>query len=79
MTDVKASRFQVGSCTRIEIIYHKPHHNAHNQQFQSQPQVIAPFILYLYQKFLSHFFLRLIVSDERLVQPSSQCIHYPDT
>jgi hypothetical protein len=54
MADVEATGFQVGGNADIEHIGDEPHHHAYHQEFDGEPSVSPPFVLYLSEKFLVH-------------------------
>ena len=47
MLRVEAAWLQIGSHAAVEQVDDVPHHHAHQQQLQRQPQVAAPFVAYL--------------------------------
>ena len=67
MANVEATGFQVGGDADIEHISDELHHYAHHQELDGKPSISPPFVLYLCEKFLVHFFIVLIYchSDDR--------------
>ena len=72
MANVEATGFQVGGDADIEHISDELHHYAHHQELDGKPSISPPFVLYLCEKFLVHFFIVLIYchSDDRREEES---------